>query len=178
MSTEHTTDPSAPVTTDAEAAAPACSCWSRRESLMVAGVAVAGTAGPDRVRLERRGRRVQRRRVAAAASAASDAIAKADIPVGGGKVFDALKVVVTQPTAGDYKAFSAVCTHQGCTVNGVSNGVITCPCHGIDLRHRHRRGEAGPRHQGPAGQERDGRRGRHHRHLSPAARAVAVGPRS
>ena len=65
-----------------------------------------------------------------AASAASDAIAKADIPVGGGKVFDALKVVVTQPTAGDYKAFSAICTHQGCTVNGVSNGVITCPCHG------------------------------------------------
>jgi Rieske Fe-S protein len=123
MSTERTTDPSAPVTTVIEAS-PACSCWSRRESLMVAGVAVAGTAG-----LTACGSSAGDT-VSSAASAASDAIAKADIPVGGGKVFDALKVVVTQPTAGDYKAFSAICTHQGCTVNGVSNGVITCPCHG------------------------------------------------
>jgi Rieske Fe-S protein len=124
MSTEHTTDPSAPATTDLEAAAPACSCWSRRESLMVAGVAVAGTAG-----LTACGSSAGDT-VSSAASAAGDAIAQADIPVGGGKVFDALKVVVTQPTAGDFKAFSAICTHQGCTVNGVSNGVITCPCHG------------------------------------------------
>jgi Rieske Fe-S protein len=123
MSTERTTDPSAPVTTAIEAS-PACSCWSRRESLMVAGIAVAGTAG-----LTACGSSAGDT-VSSAASAASDAIAKADIPVGGGKVFDALKVVVTQPTAGDYKAFSAICTHQGCTVNGVSNGVITCPCHG------------------------------------------------
>jgi nitrite reductase/ring-hydroxylating ferredoxin subunit len=91
---------------------------------MVAGVAVVGTAG-----LAACGSSTGDA-VASAASAASGAIAKADIPVGGGKVFDALKVVVTQPTAGDYKAFSAVCTHQGCTVAGVSNGVITCPCHG------------------------------------------------
>ena len=46
------------------------------------------------------------------------------------KVFEDVKVVVTQPTRGDFKAFSAICTHQGCTVNGVSDGVITCPCHG------------------------------------------------
>ena len=53
-----------------------------------------------------------------------------EIPVGGGKVFDALKVVITQPTAGDYKAFSAICTHQGCTVKDVSSDGIKCPCHG------------------------------------------------
>ena len=96
---------------------------------MVAGVAVAGTAGLTACGSSAGDAVVQRAR-SGAASAASDAIAKADIPVGGGKVFDALKVVVTQPTAGDFKAFSAICTHQGCTVNGVSNGVITCPCHG------------------------------------------------
>ncbi|MFC9796079.1 Rieske (2Fe-2S) protein [Streptomyces sp. NPDC057695] len=56
--------------------------------------------------------------------------ATADIPVGGGKVFAAEKVVVTQPTAGDFKAFSAVCTHQGCLVNKVADGTIDCPCHG------------------------------------------------
>jgi Rieske Fe-S protein len=53
-----------------------------------------------------------------------------DVPVGGGKVYDAAKVVVTQPKAGTYKAFTAVCTHQGCTVNKVASGVISCPCHG------------------------------------------------
>ena len=60
----------------------------------------------------------------------SGPIQASDIPVGGGKIYPDKVVVVTQPTAGDFKAFSAVCTHQGCTVNGVSNGAITCPCHG------------------------------------------------
>lgn len=56
--------------------------------------------------------------------------ATGDIPVGGGKVFAEKKVVVTQPVAGTFKAFSAVCTHQGCTVNKVAEGTIDCPCHG------------------------------------------------
>ncbi|WP_055602534.1 Rieske (2Fe-2S) protein [Streptomyces aureus] len=58
----------------------------------------------------------------------------ADIPVGGGTVFKAEKVVVTQPTAGEFKAFSAVCTHQGCLVNKVADGTIDCPCHGSKFR--------------------------------------------
>ncbi|GGT60361.1 Rieske (2Fe-2S) protein [Streptomyces purpureus] len=53
----------------------------------------------------------------------------ADIPVGGGKVFADKGVVVTQPQAGQFKAFSSKCTHQGCAVSGVSDGVILCPCH-------------------------------------------------
>lgn len=61
---------------------------------------------------------------------AGGAIKKADIPVGGGKIFEDQKVVVTQPTAGQFKAFTAVCTHQGCTVANVSDNVIHCPCHG------------------------------------------------
>jgi nitrite reductase/ring-hydroxylating ferredoxin subunit len=53
-----------------------------------------------------------------------------EIPVGGGKVFSAQKVVITQPAAGSFKAFTAVCTHLGCIVDAVANGTIDCPCHG------------------------------------------------
>jgi Rieske Fe-S protein len=63
------------------------------------------------------------------AAAGAALAATADIPEGGGKVFDSEKVVVTQPTAGTYKAFSAVCTHAGCAVKSISDGVINCPCH-------------------------------------------------
>lgn len=52
-----------------------------------------------------------------------------EIPEGGGKVFADQRVVVTQPSTGEFKAFSATCTHQGCAVSGVSDGTITCPCH-------------------------------------------------
>ncbi|MFI6183294.1 Rieske (2Fe-2S) protein [Nonomuraea sp. NPDC051191] len=62
---------------------------------------------------------------------AGGALAKtADIPVGGGTVFKDQKIVVTQPTAGEFKAFSAICTHKGCPVGGVADGAIVCPCHG------------------------------------------------
>ncbi|MFD8548066.1 Rieske (2Fe-2S) protein [Streptomyces sp. NPDC059649] len=54
----------------------------------------------------------------------------AEIPQGGGKIFKAEKVVVTQPQNGEIKAFSAVCPHAGCVVNEVSGGTINCPCHG------------------------------------------------
>lgn len=56
--------------------------------------------------------------------------AAADVPVGGGIVLAAQKIVITQPTAGTFAAFSATCTHQGCTVGSVKNGTIDCPCHG------------------------------------------------
>lgn len=54
----------------------------------------------------------------------------ADIPVGGGAVFADQKVVVVQPTEGEFKAYSALCTHQGCPVDSVADGSIACPCHG------------------------------------------------
>ncbi|GAA2512500.1 Rieske (2Fe-2S) protein [Streptomyces gobitricini] len=57
-----------------------------------------------------------------------------DIPSGGGTVFKDRKVVVTQPEEGEFKAFSAVCTHQGCTVATVENGTINCACHGSRFR--------------------------------------------
>ncbi len=53
-----------------------------------------------------------------------------DIPVGGGKILADKKIVITQPTAGTFDAFTAVCTHQGCIVGSVTGGTINCPCHG------------------------------------------------
>jgi Rieske Fe-S protein len=62
---------------------------------------------------------------------ASAALAStADIPVGGGKILTAQKIVITQPQAGAFHAFTAICTHQGCIVDAVSGGTIDCPCHG------------------------------------------------
>jgi Rieske Fe-S protein len=52
----------------------------------------------------------------------------ADVPVGSGVITG--DIVVTQPSAGVLKAFSAVCTHAGCTVAKIANGTIDCPCHG------------------------------------------------
>jgi Rieske Fe-S protein len=72
---------------------------------------------------------------AATGAPAGPALARtADIPVGGGKVFADEKVVVTQPTAGEFKAFSAICTHQGCPVRTVEDGAINCPCHNSSFR--------------------------------------------
>ena len=53
-----------------------------------------------------------------------------EVPVGGGTVFQKEKIVVTQPTEGDFKAFSAICQHQGCTVGSVKGDIIQCNCHG------------------------------------------------
>lgn len=61
----------------------------------------------------------------------ADALAAAAaIPVGGGMIFAELDLVVTQPSAGQFKAFSATCTHQGCAVTSVADGQIVCACHG------------------------------------------------
>ena len=65
------------------------------------------------------------------AAAAPAALAStSDIPVGGGKILADKKIVITQPQSGAFHAFSAVCTHAGCTVGSVSGGTINCPCHG------------------------------------------------
>ena len=67
----------------------------------------------------------------AAASSGPVVLARTgDIPVGGGKILTDKKIVITEPQSGTFKAFTAVCTHQGCIVNSVSGGTINCPCHG------------------------------------------------
>ena len=57
-------------------------------------------------------------------------VGTASVPVGGGVVLAERKIVVTQPVAGEFKAFSAVCTHQGCVVSSIADGKINCACHG------------------------------------------------
>ncbi|MFD9458742.1 Rieske (2Fe-2S) protein [Streptomyces sp. NPDC059985] len=68
-------------------------------------------------------------------SAAADAngeplLASSEVPVGGGIILPKQKLVVTQPTSGSFRCFSAVCTHARCLLNKVENGTIDCPCHG------------------------------------------------
>ena len=67
---------------------------------------------------------------ASAAVPANALTTTAKVPVGGGTIITGKNVVVTQPAAGTFKGFSAVCTHQGCIVATVANGTIDCPCHG------------------------------------------------
>lgn len=54
----------------------------------------------------------------------------ADVPVGEGTILKDEKIVLTQPTEGEFKAFTAVCTHQGCILAEVADGTISCRCHG------------------------------------------------
>ena len=70
-----------------------------------------------------------------------------DVMVGSGKKFpidSTLTILVTQPRAGDFRAFSATCTHAGCIVNGVEDGQIACGCHGARFNVETGAAEAGP----------------------------------
>ncbi|WP_163544693.1 ubiquinol-cytochrome c reductase iron-sulfur subunit [Occultella kanbiaonis] len=62
-------------------------------------------------------------------------VALADVPVGGSLVVttaDGVELVVAQPTEGEVVAFSAICTHQGCSVR-VREELLYCPCHGSEF---------------------------------------------
>jgi nitrite reductase/ring-hydroxylating ferredoxin subunit len=82
---------------------------------------------------------------ASADGSGGSSVSAADVPVGGGMILKDQKVVVTQPAKGDFKAFTAVCTHKGCTVAKVEGGLIMCPCHGSKFSI-----EDGSRKAGPA----------------------------
>ncbi|MGH3336319.1 MAG: Rieske (2Fe-2S) protein, partial [Nocardioides sp.] len=61
----------------------------------------------------------------------ADALATTDeIPVGGGIILTDVRIVITQPERGEFRAFSAVCKHQGQTVGKVADNTITCLFHG------------------------------------------------
>ncbi|CAL9406817.1 Rieske (2Fe-2S) protein [Streptomyces albus] len=54
----------------------------------------------------------------------------AAVPVGGAKLYAQQKVLVSQPAEGEFKAFSAICTHQGSVLGKVDGDVAVCPLHG------------------------------------------------
>ena len=56
--------------------------------------------------------------------------AVADVPVGGGVFLESDRLILTQPTDGDFHAFVAICTHQGCNITDVEGDRIICTCHG------------------------------------------------
>lgn len=56
--------------------------------------------------------------------------AASEVPVGSAAIFADQQTVVAQPTAGEYVAFSATCTHQGCQVSEVEGAELVCTCHG------------------------------------------------
>lgn len=56
--------------------------------------------------------------------------AATDVPVGGAKLYREQKLVVSCPAEGQYKAFSAQCTHAGCILDKIEEGQGNCPCHG------------------------------------------------
>ncbi|WP_406412721.1 Rieske (2Fe-2S) protein [Streptomyces halstedii] len=52
------------------------------------------------------------------------------VPVGGAKLYREQRLVVSCPAKGQYKAFSAQCTHAGCVLDKVEGNEGNCPCHG------------------------------------------------
>jgi nitrite reductase/ring-hydroxylating ferredoxin subunit len=57
-----------------------------------------------------------------------------DIKVGSAKIVTipktSIKVAITQPKKGVFKAFQPICTHQGATLNGISGTNLVCRQHG------------------------------------------------
>lgn len=110
------------------------SCISRRA--VVAGAVIAAATSVA-ISLED---------AAATMPANVDVGATSAVPVKGGRIFTVKgkPVVVTQPRKGVFKAFTGVCTHQGCTVNKVNKNLISCPCHGASFNANSGQPVAGP----------------------------------
>jgi cytochrome b6-f complex iron-sulfur subunit len=115
-----------PVTTDSRATD--SPVMVRRRTVLVAGIAVAGSAGLAAVA----GCSAKSSSAATPTSSGPDVLATvASIPVGNAvsATLDGKPILISQPTAGNIVAFTAICTHQGCTVSPAGKE-FQCPCHG------------------------------------------------
>lgn len=109
-------------------------CCGRREVIAGSGALVAAVALSGCSSAAERAAGAATDNAAASSAQADTAAAPvattSEVPVGGGVVVAARQVVLTQPTEGEFRAFSSICTHQGCPVTSVQDGAIVCPCHG------------------------------------------------
>lgn len=99
-----------------------------RRTVLVAGIAVAGTAGLAAVA----GCSAKSSAAATPSSTGPEVLATvASIPVGNcvSATLNGKPILISQPTAGKIVAFTAICTHQGCTV-APAGKEFQCPCHG------------------------------------------------
>ena len=109
---------------------------SRRSALRGAGVALVGAvagfaiARNSAAAKDRRGTTAANAYGGPAGDTGTPLAAVADVPQGGGVILSGPEIVLTAPADGTLRAFSAICTHQGCPVTSVSGGTINCPCHG------------------------------------------------
>jgi cytochrome b6-f complex iron-sulfur subunit len=82
-----------------------------------------------------------------AAAAGGTLVDLSKVPVGGAvsaKAPDGKPIIVAQPTAGQAVAFSAKCTHMGCTVAPKQGALLQCPCHGSQFNALTGKVEHGP----------------------------------
>ncbi len=93
-----------------------------------------------------------------------------DIPVGGGKIFVNKDLnqhaVITQPTEGEFKAFTSICTHAQCDVADVTTTINCTACHGSKFSITDGSVVNQPAPSPLAGEDDQGRRRHHHRHLA------------
>lgn len=66
--------------------------------------------------------------LAACGSPAPTEIAEADVPVGSAVIVD--NVIIAQPSAGNYVAYSTLCPHEGARITKVEGGEVRCMKHG------------------------------------------------
>lgn len=93
---------------------------SRREVLKTAGLAAGAAAGAGALTGCSKPEEVK---------TGPASVKAAEVPVGSAKIIDDSNFVVTQPKAGEYKAFTRLCPHAGCKVSQVEKAEIVCTCH-------------------------------------------------
>ncbi|MEL4504096.1 Rieske (2Fe-2S) protein [Luteococcus sp. H138] len=93
---------------------------SRRDVLKTAGLAAGAAAGAGALSGCSKPEEVK---------AGPTSVKAAEVPVGSAKIIEDSNFVVSQPTAGEYKAFTRLCPHAGCKVSQVEKAEIVCTCH-------------------------------------------------